>query len=225
MSLTRNLLEPLQGLLKRGAAAVGLFALLGAAPANASEPEMIGVTVRGIGEAWEDPFIARVYRGSSFTGGVGLLLPLHKFVSLNVDAAFKRTAGTEVNAITGEPEGSAQSALELVPMSFTLQGRLALRNGGELFLALGPSLVVFTEEHSQRLDTGLVTTEGMKVGLESQIGLRMPTSFVQPSLAPGNQSAISAIEVEGWFGRRHQFGTEGFNLGAWRGGLGLVFRL
>ena len=203
-----------------------LLSLLGgtaSAQAVSADNGGVRVAVRGVGEVWQDNSISRIYRGSTFLFGVGIVLPLHKYVVLDIEGGFKRLAGVEVNAFTSEPAG-VESAFEAVPFAFDLEGRLPLQ-GGELFLGVGPSITVFTEEHSPRLDTGMVTTEGIKIGMDTRLGLRFETNLIRPSLSPRNQSAIRGVDVEIWMGRRWQFGQEGFDLSAWRGGAGLMFRM
>lgn len=188
-----------------------------------SQSEGVRVAVRGVGEVWQDNSISRIYRGSTFLLGVGIVLPLNDYLALDIEGAFKRLAGSEVNAMSGDSSGTG-SAFETVPIAFDVEGRLPLQ-GGELFLGVGPSVTVFKEEHSIRLDTGTVTTEGVKIGMDTRLGLRFETNLVRPSLAPGNQSAIRGVDVEFWMGKRWQFGQEGFDLSAWRGGAGLMFRM
>jgi hypothetical protein len=202
-----------------------LFFMGGVASAQAlsTDTGSVRVAVRGVGEVWQDNSISQIYRGSTFLLGIGIVVPLHKYVVLDIEGSFKRLAGVEVGALTSERSAVA-SAFETVPFAFDLEGRVPLQ-AGELFFGVGPSVTVFTEEHSPRLDTGLVTTEGVKIGMDTRLGLRFETNLVQPSLAPGNQSAIRGVDVEFWMGRRWQFGQVGFDLSAWRGGAGLMFRM
>ena len=202
-----------------------LFFMGGVASAQAlsTDTGSVRVAVRGVGEVWQDNSISQIYRGSTFLLGVGIVVPLHKYVVLDIEGGFKRLAGVEVGAETSE-RSAVTSAFETVPFAFDLEGRVPLQ-AGELFFGVGPSVTVFTEEHSVRLDTGLVTTDGVKIGMDTRLGLRFETNLVQPSLAPGNQSAIRGVDVEFWMGRRWQFGQVGFDLSAWRGGAGLMFRM
>jgi hypothetical protein len=189
----------------------------------AAEVSEVRIALRGVGEVWQDNSISRIYRGSTFLGAVGIVLPIHTYVVLDIEGGFKRVAGVEVNAFTSE-RSAVESVFETVPFVFDVEGRLPLQ-GGELYFGVGPTVTVFTEEHSLRLDTGLVTTQGIKIGMDTRLGLRFETNLVRPSLAPGNRSAISGVDLEFWMGRRWQFGQEGFDLSAWRGGAGLMLRM
>jgi hypothetical protein len=188
------------------------------------EREGIRLCVRGVGEAWQDPSLTRIYRSSLFSGGVGVVIPLHTYLALDIEAIYKRQAGTEVFAEDGEVSG-IPSAFEIVPMTLALEGRWPLLGGGELFLGVGPTLTVFTEEHSIRTDNGQVATQGMKVNLDTRFGVRVDTGFVQPSIAPVRTREIKGVDLEVFIGRRWQFGSTGFDLSAWRAGLGFAFRM
>lgn len=193
-------------------------------PGSEMEREGVRLCVRGVGEAWQDPSLTRIYRNSLFSGGVGAVIPLHTFVALDIEATYKRQAGVEVFAEDGEASGIA-SAFEIVPLTLAVEGRWPLQGGGELFLGVGPGLTVFTEQHSIRTDNGQVSTQGMKVNMDTRIGVRVDSGLVQPSMAPVKTREIRGVDLEFFIGRRWQFGTTGFDLSAWRGGLGFAFRM
>ena len=200
----------------------------GPSPADASvsvlESEGVGLSVRAVGEAWQDPNLSRIYRSSLLTGAVGIVVPVHRFAAVELEVGYKKQAGTEVAAEDGEVSGVA-SAFEIVPWTLLAEGRLPLVGGGHLFLGLGPTVTAFTEEHSIRADTGQVATQGMKINMDSRVGVRMDTGFVQKSLAPVQARELRAVDLEIFVGRRWQFGSTGFDLSAWRAGLGFTFRL
>ena len=206
-----------------------LLSVVQAAPvappgSNAMDREGIRLSVRGVGESWQDPNLTRIYKDSVFSGGVGVAVPLHTYIGIEIEASYKRQAGVEVFAEDGEVSGIA-SAFELVPLTLAVHGRWPLANSGELYLGLGPTISVFTEEHSIRSDNGQVSTQGMKINMDSRIGVRIDTGLHQPPMAPGLNGELQAIDLEVFIGRRWQFGTVGFDLSAWRAGLGLAFRM
>ena len=193
-------------------------------PGSVLDREGVRLCIRGVGEAWQDGHLTRIYRGSLLTGAVGVVVPVHKYAAIDIEAGYKRQAGTEVFADEGD-ESSIESAFEIVPLTLSVEGRLPLLGGGELFLGLGPTLSVFTEEHSIRSDNGQVSTQGMKVNMDSRFGVRVDSGLFQPSLAPVRSRELKGIDLEIFVGRRWQFGPDGFDLSAWRGGLGFAFKL
>jgi hypothetical protein len=189
-----------------------------------SDRESVRLVVRGVGEAWQDPSLTQVYRNSLLSGGVGIVIPLHTYLAIDVEAVYKKQAGFEVFADEGD-DSAIPSAFEIVPMTLAIEGRLPTLGGGELFLGVGPTLTVFTEEHSKRVDNGQVATQGMKVNMDTRFGVRVDTGLIQPSMAPVRTREIQGVDLELFIGRRWQFGDTGFNLSAWRGGFGFAFRM
>jgi hypothetical protein len=193
-------------------------------PGQASDRESVRLVVRGVGEAWQDPSLTRIYRNSLLSGGVGIVIPLHTYLALDVEAIYKRQAGMEVFAEDGD-DSAIPSAFEIVPLTLSVEGRLPTVGGGELFLGVGPTLTVFTEEHSIRTDNGQVATQGMKINMDTRFGVRMDTGLVRPSMVPVGTREIQGVDLELFIGRRWQFGEKGFDLSAWRGGFGFAFRM
>ena len=185
-----------------------------AAPADA-EPESppFGISLRGVAETWDDASIGAVYRTGGFSSGAALLFPLPwDPVMVTVEATYKRAgSGT-----------SGTSHFEMLPI--TILGEYALyRDGrGEVYAGLGPALMVFTEHHP---DNGAGVLRGTRLGIETRVGGRFDTGLVNPTLPPAPQG-LDRIELEVYAARRFQRpGMPGFQLGAWRAGLGVVFRL
>jgi len=193
-------------------------------PGATQDRESVRLVVRGVGEAWQDPSLTRIYRNSLLSGGVGIVIPLHTYLALDIEAIYKRQAGTEVYADDGD-DSFIVSAFELVPLTLSVEGRWPTVGGGELFLGVGPTVTVFTEEHSIRADNGQVATQGMKINMDSRFGVRLDTGLIQPSMAPVRTREIQGVDLELFIGRRWQFGETGFDLSAWRGGFGFAFRM
>ena len=194
-------------------------------PGQQVDQEGVRMCVRAVGEAWSDAHISQVYRSGVLAGGVGLVLPLHDYFVMDLEMTYKRSAGNEL-ALEDSQSTNIGSALELVPITAVLEARWPMAGGGEIYTGVGPSFTVFKEEHSQRLDTGLQVTQGTKVATDFRVGVRVDTGLAQPSMAPNIGRQLQAIEFEFYLGRRWQLHRKqiGFNLSAWRGSAGLLFR-
>jgi hypothetical protein len=191
---------------------------------SSSGLENVRLVVRGVGEALQDPSLTRIYRNSLLSGGVGIVIPLHTYVAIDIEAIYKKQAGTEVFADEGDAS-AIPSAFEIVPLTLAIEGRWPTLGGGELFVGVGPTLTIFSEEHSIREDNGQVSTEGMKINMDTRFGVRIDTGLIQPSMAPGRAREVKGVDLELFIGRRWQFGETGFDLSAWRGGFGFAFRM
>ena len=194
-------------------------------PGQQVDQEGVRMCVRAVGEAWADTFLSQVYRSGTLAGGVGLVLPLHDYFVMDLEMTYKRSAGNEL-AADDLQSTNIGSALEIVPITLVVEARWPMAGGGEIFSGVGPSFIVFKEEHSLRLDTGLLVTQGFKVATDFRVGVRVDTGLAQPSMAPGIGRQLQAIEFEVYLGKRWQIwrNQTGFNLSAWRGSAGLVFR-
>ncbi len=170
---------------------------------------------RGVGEVWQDPSIIHHYRSSNF-GGTGFgSLGVLPWLSVELELGYVRQASN-----TGRSDVAA-GALELAPITF---GAVARKDTdrAELFGGLGYAMAVFTEQ------TDVGTVSGVKPGFDLRTGVRIHTNFVQTSIRPNSAPGIQGMDVEVMFGRRqhHAFGVgSGFDLSAWRAGIGLVARL
>jgi len=172
---------------------------------------------RGVSEVWQDPFVAVHYRGTSFggTGFMAVSLPWVDWVMGELELGYvKLTSDESISYV-------ADGTMELMPVTLLAEARGRMANG-ELFAGVGPALTVFTER------TVVGTVAGAKMGFEIRGGVRIHTNMVQQTMLPSASGGISKMDVELFFGRRqHQaFGTgSGFDLSAFRVGIGLVGRL
>jgi len=172
----------------------------------------------GVGESWKDPSVIQVYRGSRFFGAVGLSYRIMDSATIDLESGFTRIDGN-----------NGLSHLQLIPV--TVGGTYLLGNERvEPFIGLGASFVKFTEE----LPAG--TISGTKVGLDVRSGVRIATKYIQSSHYPSavygenpmSQQQLKQMDVEILFGQRihHAFSVgKGFDLGAFRVGVGLQLRL
>ncbi len=190
------------------------------------DEEGIRLSVRGILESWDEPTLSTssgTTRG--VVAGVGLGVPLHELLVLDFEMGFKRLIGS---AATREGDVTEETEVtDLIPMSLQAQGRLPLGEQGEIYAGLGPTLTVFRNDHPGLNPlNGEPMTGGAKMAGEMRLGFRIDTGLIQPARAPGMGRQVRAVEFEGYAGRRWQLQPrdEGFDLAAWRLGVGLSFR-
>jgi hypothetical protein len=174
---------------------------------------------RGVGEIWQESALLLVHRSSRF-GGTGFFnADLTRLLGLEVELGYNRMKGKAVQAGTSTRTDEF-TTLELVPIS--LDGTIRFMNErSELFLGVGAAFVNFND----RGPNGAIS--GVKMGIDSKIGIRIRTAFAQESLHPAARG-VDRMDVELLLGRRqHQaFGMgQGLDLSAWRVGIGLVARL
>lgn len=188
------------------------------------QQEGVSVVFRGVGESWDDETLERLYRGEVFMGSVGLVVPLHRYAVVDIEAGFKRQGGSAWNT-ESDTLSSEGIAFQLVPVSALVEARYPLSRGS-LFAGVGPSMAVFQEEFPATENAeGLTKTQvsGAKLGAELRMGLRMSTGFQpQRPLPPAPQPLIQGISVEFYGGRRMQRAPSGFDLAAWRLSAGVA---
>lgn len=188
---------------------------------EASEAERlpVRVAVRGIAETWSDAGIGTVYATGGLFGGLAVVAPLFGPLAIDVEVAYRRLYIDD-----GAETADDRLTMEVVPVSFVVE--YVLQNDEspvEGFLGLGPALATYREHHPPDA-TGLGLTGGAKISLEPRFGLRFDTGLVQPRMAP--TSPVQGVDLELYGARRLQMpGGKGFDLDAWRGGLGLAFRI
>jgi len=179
-------------------------------------PMVVG---RAIAEAWSDPAIGTVYASGGILSGLGAVIPITRTIGVDVEVGYRRLHTDE-----GAAETDDTFLLEVLPISglaeFTLASKTSALDG---FVGVGPSFAGFREHHPPNAE-GFGITRGAKLSLELRAGLRIDTGLVQPRMAPG--SPVRGLDVELYGARRFQVpGGKGFDLDAWRGGLGLGVRL
>ena len=192
------------------------------------DQEGIRLGVRVMAETFEEPALQEVFGvGRTMVGGLSLGIPLHALLVVDLEVGFHRLNET----VDDEGEASGDTLL-LMPMSLLVQGRLPVGQQGEIYVGVGPSLTSFNHDHpgiENPHNDDLQTTPGSKGALEMRVGFRIDTGLIQPARAPGMGRQFRAVDLEGYLGRRHQFDFEGdlfqgYDLSAFRVGLGLSFR-
>ena len=177
-----------------------------AGPADVIANEGVTVVVRGLGESWDDASLGGLYRPSAFLGGVGLVVPVHPLLSVDIEVASGRYVGP------CEGEDCEGYKLSVRPVSVVFEGNVPM-DKGVFFAGVGPSLATFSEVAD-------VTTVGSKGSLDFRVGIRWDMDLQLDNVS---------TQFELYGGRRVQrWGPEvnpGFDLAAWRGsaGVGFVF--
>ncbi len=204
-------------------AAMGLAAGVVHAEDDAPRPDpAVLVGFRGVGEIWQDPFIVENYRSSRFSGAGFVSYGLNPWLLTELELGYMRTVAEAGRTIEyNNQQGQvASGALELVPVTASLVAVKDLRRA-EAFFGGGFAMAVFSE----RTDSN--TVAGAKPGFDLRTGLRVHTSFVEPTFRPHSPTGLNGVDVELLLGRRkHQaFDTgTGFDFSAWRVGAGVVAR-
>lgn len=214
-------LTSLAGMLLLLSAPVRAQVLAGAAPTPPEAPDRdIILSLRGLGEIWQDPHISSLYRSSRFSGGLHLSWQFHNWLSADLEMSTLRMLNDD------------GSRLELSPLSLNAAARKEIGRA-EVSAGLGPALVPFSEAGSNSS-----YTPGTKLGLDVRAGLRLATGLYDPPAYPA--SVIERVDLEIFVGRRQHFGPtstqlpadlEGYvgpgrlDLSAWRVGVGLGVRL
>lgn len=185
--------------------------------------EGVSLVFRALGESWDDPSLALVYKSQLLMGGVALLVPLHPRVMLDLEVGFSRQSGTAWDSETMK-SGSAGTSFQMIPVSVLGELRQPIAHG-EFFLGAGPSFACFQEDHPGFVDENETTrtrTSGVKLGAEFRVGLRLKTRY-QPQvlLPPAPQPLVQGYAIELYGARRTQPRPSGFDLGAARIGVGV----
>ncbi len=205
------------------AAAVPKLGRVQAAQAQVAS-EGVSLVFRGLGESWDDPNLELCYKTQLLMGGVGILVPLHPRLMLDLGVGYSRQSGTSWAEGANKP-GPETTVFQMIPFSALGEFRQPIPSG-EFFVGAGPSFATFQEDHPSFTDDADRTrskTSGVKVGGEVRIGLRVETRY-QPQvlLPPAPQPLVQGIALEIYAGRRLQRGsTPGFDLGANRVSVGV----
>jgi hypothetical protein len=204
----------------------------GSAPTEQQAPapeEQLRAGVRVLGEMWDEPELARVYSGRTALVGVTAVVPVHRRVLLDVELGFRRQEGVAWDPETGMIGGGVP-VLKIVPLSVLIEPR-ATFGSAEVFVGVGPTAVVFREEHPEQPDANghmTTVTQGVKVAGEFRAGMRVRTPWEPvPRLPPSPPSQLQGMDLEVYVGRRWQRQPDdlGLDLAAWRLGVGVVVRL
>ncbi|HCH65349.1 MAG TPA: hypothetical protein DFR83_21265 [Deltaproteobacteria bacterium] len=185
-------------------------------------PSPVLVGFRGVGEIWQDQFIVENYRSSRFSGAGFVSYGITSFLMTELELGYMRTMAEGGRTITHQNQSGqvASGALELVPVTASVVAVKDL-NRAEAFFGAGFAMAVFTER------TDAATVAGAKPGFDLRSGIRVHTSFVQPSYRPHSPSGVDGIDVELMVGRRKHQAFDvgsGFDFSAWRIGAGIVAR-
>ncbi len=177
-------------------------------PIEARDEAPVRVVLRGAAELIDDAAIAQVYPGTPWMFGAGLVVPLgpskHPLL-LDFDAAWHRL-------------GELDQSLNLVPLALVAE----LPIGHGLFIGAGPTVTLFSETHPADA-TGVAVTRGARIAAELRAGGRFDTGLVQEPMPPSTGGPVHALEFEVYVARRQERPghSDGFDLGAWRGVVGL----
>jgi hypothetical protein len=183
-----------------------------------------------VGETWRDPSIIQQYRSNRLFGVVGISHRFHQYASVDIEAGYTRMDGNK-----------GLTTLQLLP--FTV-GATALFGTSQVepFAGMGATFVSFSEEGPQTVfEQGAIS--GTKLGVDLRAGVRIGTRMVQPNYYPSDKygpnphDRIGAkqLDFELLLGQRiHHIGLEddgsstigqGFDMGAFRIGAGMLLRL
>ena len=163
--------------------------------------EGVSVVLRGVGESWDEPTLAETYVPGALLGGVGVVVPLHRVLVLDVEFAAGRWKGEDL-AYT----------FTLKPVSMVVEARAPLERG-YAFAGAGLSLAVFGEQTPTGATLGQIGSLDLRAGLRWDLGMEL------------DRTQVTFLELYG--GRRMQRDTygelDGFDLAAWRGSVGVGF--
>ncbi len=202
-----------------------------------AEPS-VRVSLRGVAETWDDSAIGTVYRTGMFAPGVAIGMPLAGPVALEVEGAYRRIKPRDGTASAG-----LDARMEVVPLVLTADLALKRAPRWTWSVGAGPSLTVFAERHPENIaytretsdaadsaedstNTGPTSVvRGARLGLEARTRVAIDTGLFEPSRIPGI-AGPSGLDVELFAARRFtRPGAPGLQLGAWRLGVGVAFRL
>lgn len=182
------------------------------------------VGLRGVAEVWSDPAIGTVYGTGGGFMAVAMSRTVWRPLALDVEVSFHRTqAGVDIEELWSD-DYAVSPVLAMTPVVAMLEYRKKLGAGQHVYLATGPALVNFSESHGVD-DNGVGVTAGSRLAAEIRTGFRVDTGLVRKRLSP-SPSVARGLDFEGYIGRRMQrSGVDGFNLNAWRAGVGVAFIL
>jgi hypothetical protein len=195
-----------------------------AAPPAAPDEEAVAkpdvlVAVRAVAETWSDAGIGTFYATGGLLGAIGVVVPFSNTLRLDVEVGYRRMYRDD-----GADEPDDTYRFEVVPISLVPEWTFVGKEGPvDGFVGVGPSFAGF-REHAPPSVEGIGVVSGAKLSLELRAGLRIDTHLVQARMAP--TSPVRGVDVEIYGARRFQLpGGKGFDLDAWRGGIGVGVRL
>ena len=200
-------------------------------PREPPEPT-VHIALRGLAETWDDSSIGTVYRTGMFAPGAAIGLPITGPISVEIEGAYRRIKPRDGTASDG-----LDARMEVVPLVLTADFALKRAPRWTWSAGLGPSLTVFAERHPENValtvpedpTTGAEGTNvvrGARLGLEARTRVAIDTGIFEPETIPGVSSGPSGLDVEIIAARRFtRPGAPGLQLGAWRLGVGVAFRL
>jgi hypothetical protein len=187
------------------------------------ESEGVSLVFRGLGESWDDPYLELCYKTQILMGGVGILIPVHPRLLLDLEVGYSRQSGTSW-MVEANKAGPDTTVFQMIPISVLGEVRQPIPSG-ELFFGAGSSFATFQEDHpTYTTEDGddISKTSGVKVGGEVRLGLRLKTRY-QPQvlLPPAPQPLVQGLALEIYAGRRLQRAPSGFDLGSNRVSVGV----
>ncbi len=192
-----------------------LAALSFAQPAESAELPQFRIALRGVAEQWSDTSISSTYGQGAPIGAIGLGVPISDRLWLDVEVGYRR--------LTTETDETL--SFNLIPASVLAEWSFG-HGRARPFLAAGPTLTAFHEQHSLNAD-GLSATSGARIAGELRFGGRVNTGLIAPARAPA-PSVVQSASIELYVARRQARpfgGKNGLDLGAWRAALGISFAL
>lgn len=186
-----------------------------AQPSESAETPQFRIGVRGVAEQWSDTSLSSTYAQGAPIGAVGLGVPLSERLWLDVEVGYRRLT----------TEADEALAFNLIPASVLAEWSFG-RGRARPFLAAGPTLTAFHEQHSPNSE-GQQATSGARISGELRFGGRVNTGLITPARAPA-PSVVQSASIELYLARRQARpigGRNGLDLGAWRAALGVSFVL
>jgi hypothetical protein len=185
-------------------------------------PPDVRIVLRGVLETWSDPYVASRFRSGGPGMALGAVIPIIGPLAVDAEISYQRM------------KGDGEGVFQLMPVSLLAEFRWTPSpdRGLELFGALGPHFTMWSEsgqdpDYMRSLQEDpeqppASVLRGMRPGVELRLGTRVTLGWMQPSLAPAPKSPLKDVELEIHVARRFAPTSSGFNLNAWRAGVGLA---
>lgn len=190
-------------------------------------PSDVRVSLRGVAEAWHDPYLATRFKSGGIGAGFGVHVPIIGPFAVDGEVAYQRV---------GAGDSGGDGALQLMPVS-ALASFVWLPGddrGLQLFGSAGPAMVMWSESGQDEEFMRSIAEDpeapvatvlrGARPGLEIRVGGRIDLGLVDESLAPVPQGPVRGVELEIFGARRLATSSSGFNLNTWRAAAGVALR-